>query len=160
VIDENGYVRDYRQTDNVIVNAGWNELVRNTFTGIYDPASALQDVVTSPFSHIGIGSADNTDLPLDVANIGLGAELACPRESIGISSAGASIGVITVTLSVEFDASTDAGCQSADIDEAGLFNGTLPSGTAMFARNTFATVPQLGPFDFLEIDWDFTFNTT
>jgi len=165
VIDENGYVRDYRQTDNIIVSVGWDALVRNAFSGDYtvDPDGGgrgdLQSSNPGPFSHIGIGSDGGTGLFLGPDNTGLGAELSgCIRSPIGIHSDGAfgtSISEIQITLFAEFDAETNSGCQTVDIKEAGLFNAT--SGGAMFARNTFTTVPALGLFDFLEIEWDFTF---
>ena len=168
VFDENGYVKVYRQTDNVIVDGGWNTLVENAFSGDYtfDPdgngPGTLSGTSVSPFSHIGIGSDDGTTLTLGSTNFELGAEItACDRSPIGIFSDGASSASgssITVKLFAEFDAEFDVGCRGTDIKEAGLFNGT--SGGTMFARNTFDTVPALGPFDFLEIAWDFTFTST
>jgi len=169
VIDENGYVKDYRQTDNIIVSVGWDELVRNTFSGDYtiDPdgfgQGALQSFNPGPFSHIAIGSDDGNSLFIGPDNTALGLELSgCPRSPIGIHSDGAfgtSISEITVTLFAGFDAETSPSCGGIAISEAGLFNGTAAQNTVMFARNTFTEIPPLGSFDFLEIEWEFTFTS-
>jgi len=164
VIDENGYVRDYRQTDNVIVLAGWNATVLNLFSGDYDIGQfggLLQNDNPGPFSHIGIGASPSTAINIDT---GLGSELSgCPRSPIVIQSGGAvntgGTSSILVTVFGGFNEPSDVDCQTADISEAGLFNGTSPLGITMLARNTFTTVPQLGASDFLEIEWDFTFNS-
>lgn len=167
VIDENGYVKDYRQTDNLIVSVGWDELVRNTFSGDYnfDPdgqgAGTLQSSNPGPFSHIAVGS-NTAALAIGPDNTGLGTELSgCPRSPIGIFSTGASGtsgSSIDITLFAGFDGA-DVDCRFA-ISEAGLFNGTEGQQTVMFARNLFTEVPALGASDFLEIDWIFTFSST
>jgi len=167
VIDENGYVKDYRQTDNVIVLAGWNATVQNLFSGDYaiDPdgggPGSLQATAPSQFSHIAVGSDDGTTLTVDNTNMALGAELSgCPRSTLGVFSDGAIVSsgsLINVKLFGGFDG-VDADCRFA-INEAGLFNGTAAQITVMFARNTFTTVPALGASDFLAIEWDFTFTS-
>ena len=168
VIDENGYVKDYRQTDNVIVIGGWDALVENAFEGdfLFDPdgsedVGSLNATAPGAFSHIGIGSDSTTAINIDTA---LKSELTgCPRSTLGIvadnatNAAGSSS--ITVSLFGGFNEPADIDCQGTAINEAGLFNGTQAQNTAMFARNTFSTVPALGSFDFLEIDWDFTFSS-
>lgn len=171
VTDENGYIKNYLQTDNVIVDGGWNNLVLNAFSGDYtvdfgSGPGALQSDAPSPFSHIGIGNGTGTPLSTDASLFG---ELpACDRSTLEIFSDGASStsgSSITVSLFAEFDAFLDSGCAGdaildVDISEAGLFNGTASQNTVMFAHTAFSpTVPPLGPFDFLEIQWDFTFSS-
>jgi len=174
VTDENGYVKDYRQTDNIITRSGWDTLVQTAFVGDYSfipgvssgspTGSDRLNGVGGPFSHIGIGSDDGTIRPLNAFNDILGAELAgCTRSTLAIDSNGGSGGgiaqplaVIEFTLFAGFDGS-DPDCGFA-ISEAGVFNGTqADTGVTMFARNNFATVPALGAQDTLEIEWDFTF---
>ena len=172
VIDENGHVKDYRQTDNVIVLGGWDALVENAFSGDYafiPPGGTLSGALKSsspgPFSHIAIGSDDGTILTKANTNTALGAELTgCPRSPIGVHVDGAfdvsGSTEILVQLFGGFDAETNPSCGGTAISEAGLFNGTAGVGTpAMFARNTFTEIPALGSFDFLEVQWDFTFNS-
>jgi len=165
VIDENGYIKDYRQTDNVIVLAGWDALVENAFSGTYVTGLGhLNGTGAGPFSHIGIGSFDDIDLPAANTNTALGAELTgCPRSTLGIDSVGAidftGASEILVELFAGFNEPSDIDCQNIAISEAGLFNGTAAQNTVMFARNTFTTVPALGAEDTLEIEWDFTFNS-
>ena len=161
VIDENGYVRDYRQTDNVITLGGWNALVENVFSGTYQTGLGhVNGTGAGPFSHIGIGESSATALNTQTA---LGFELpTCPRSPIGIDSGvaiGSSGASITVDLIAGFDVETNSGCGGSTISEAGLFNGTAAQNTAMFARNTFTEVPELGSFDSIEILWVFTFNS-
>jgi len=162
LIDENGYVKNYVQTDNVIVESGWNALVENVFSGTYEGGlGLLNGTGAGPFSHIAVGASANTALASQTTLVD---ELAgCPRSPLFISSpiAVTSSGTsITVSLSAGFDAETDSGCTGTALNEAGLFNGTTAQNTVMFARNVFSSeVPALGSFDFLEIDWDFTFTS-
>lgn len=162
VTDENGYVKDYRQTDNVIVATGWNALVENVFTGTYFGGTGLiNGTGATPFSHIAIGSSPNTATSSEITLV---SELTgCPRSLIDISAPIATTisgSTITVSLFAGFNEPSDSDCLNIAINEAGLFNGTAAENTVMFARNTFTTVPALNEFDFLEIDWDFTFSST
>jgi len=164
VLDENGFVRDYRQTDNVIVDSGWDTLVALGFTGV-----AGLSTPSGPFSAMGIGTGgitgpDASDEGLaTLALDALGTAAACPRSSIEASSLGASqpggpgtSSIIELDVFAEFDGADCEG--SLAIDEAGVFNvGGVPPGGEMFARNTFAPVAPLGDLDVLEIDWTFTF---
>ena len=161
VTDENGYVKHYRQTDNVIVDVGWNNLIENSFTGIYNPGSGkLNGTGASAFSHIAIGSVGTG---LATTNDALEFELTgCPRTPLEIDGTSADIDTgkssIAFTLFAGFGNEIVSGCTGTDISEAGVFNGTSGANTVMFARNVFTTVPALGSFDFLEIAWDFTFS--
>ena len=168
VIDENGYVRDYRQTDNVIVESGWDTLVQNAFTSVDGFVGGIPTPLGGSFSHMAIGTDDfagTPNLALAEDNAALGAEATtCSRVFIkDITSAGAGAvtpGVLDFTLSATFSAVVDAGCAgTGDITEAGVFNADISPNGEMFARNSFTPVPELGVNDSLEIEWDFTFNS-
>jgi len=169
VLDENGFVKDYRQTDNVIVNSGWNTVAQNSFVNhdeFGEAELALGGTIPGtggPFTHMGIGTVDTG---LSGANADLAAPaiatipgtLPCPRSIIEVGSDGASIGIgldssIEIFVFAEFDG---ASCEASDpINEAGIFNAATTG--EMLARNTFIPVAALGSLDVLEIDWTFTF---
>ena len=159
VIDENGYVKAYIQSDNTIVENGFNILVQETFLG----ASGGIPASTGPISHMDIGDNDTPTVALAAGNSGLGSPVAgsCARDAFdSVSSTGATtvstFATIAVTVTSTFAGST---CSTANpIVEAGVFN-SLTTGQ-MFARNTFAGVSTLGASDTLVIDWTFTFTDT
>jgi len=162
VVDENGYVKDYRQSDNVIVEHGWEALVQNGFSITPFTGAIVAPTGGSAFSHIGIGSGGAD--PLSGLNEDITTPIvACPRSVLEAFSDGAGTDpmlgstIITFELSADFFGDDCAG-DGSDIDEAGVFNtdGVSPGGE-MFARNAFAPVTALGPDDSLLIDWDFTF---
>ena len=172
VLDENGFVKDYRQTDNVIVNSGWNTIVQNSFVN-HDfngnPIAMAGGIpsTSTAFTHMGIGTgsgtldANNADIATPAIDVS-GTNVACPRSLIEVSSAGSSgtgpgVGsTITVNVFAEFDGAECEG--SAEINEAGVFNAAGIPGGEMLARNVFTGVTALGALDVLEIDWTFTFS--
>lgn len=156
VIDGNGYVTTYIQSDNQIVETGLNVLVRETF------AVTAGDVPASdgPITHMDIGDNDTPAVALASDNVGLGSPIAggCVRsgfDSVTSNTAASTANVASIDVTV---VATFLGpeCANADpIIEAGVFNDV--SAGQMFARNTFTGVPELGDDDSLVIDWKFTF---
>jgi len=171
VIDENGYVTAYRQTDNVIVEKGWDNLVSTVFTGdfTFDDGDGAGEITGagSAFSHMAIGTGT---VPASNSDTTLGLELSgCARSSpLGIiadfSTSLPSTPFTTTSIVTLFGGfqgePASAGCSgTGPITEAGVFNAA--SAGTMFAKNTFnPSVPTLGENDFLEIEWDFTFTST
>ena len=162
VVDENGYVRDYRQTDNLILNDGWDALVQTAFVGNYnidfgEGAGLLTNAVTpDPFSIMAVGSGAGA---ITTADAGVAEILsACnPVPFVGIFSDGSvdvtGAATIEFTIFAEFEGVSCTDAQNDAIDEAAIIN----TGAVAFARNTFTPVAALGPADALEIDWTFTF---
>jgi len=169
VLDENGMIKSYQQSDNVIVEHGWEALVQAGFAGpfingIGDPVPGT----SGAFTHIGIGTGLGISA-LSGSNEGLGIPvIGCPRSVIeDITTEGAftdpdGSSSIAIELFASFTG-IDCGGDPADpvsIDEAGIFNtdGSAPPGVGeMFARNGFTPVAPLGPLDLLELDWTITF---
>jgi len=155
VLDENGYVKDYRQSDNVIVADGWNALVQTAFPGDYSFGAI--PATSGAFTHVGLGSGAG---PLGGGNVSLGTALvACPRVAFAdIFSDGAQVD-LTLFSTIDIEIAADfAGATCTDnvvINEAGIFNDATTG--EMFARNTFGDVPALGISDALELDWTLTF---
>lgn len=164
VLDENGYVTDYRQTDNLIVNDGWETLVQTAFDGDYtfvDCVSCPGDLTgdaADPFSRMAIGSGGATGPQIIDGGVNTVLSDCVPVTFAGIEADNAAAGgggesEIVFTIFAEFDGATCSDAQSDDIDEAAILN----TGNEMFARNTFNPVSALGSQDVLEIEWTFTF---
>ena len=159
VIDENGNIRDYRQSDNVIVGTGWDTLVQTAFPGDYSFGAIVTTATSStPFGFIGVGT-DGLVSPLGAGDPALSAEV-CRSAFSEIFSAGAVVdpdpitgfSAITIEIAADFDG---IGCPGFTLNEAGIFND--PAAGEMFARNTFGDVAPLGSDDTLELDWSLTF---
>lgn len=157
VIDENGYVKQYSQSDNHIVENGMTILAQETFGTA--PLTGGIGTSSGPVSHMAIGT-DGTGSA--AGNTGVTAITGCARLPATITATAATTAAtfaeIVVSTTATFDGGTiGTSCSAAaDITEAGMFN-SLGAGE-MFARNTgFAAVTTLGSTDTLKIDWDFTF---
>jgi len=162
VIDENGYVKTYIQSDNTIVQNGFNILVRETFSGTF---TGTIPTSTGPISHMGIGD-NNPSLTLAANNAALGSAVVdgtCARDlfdSVFSNTATTSGTFATIDVKVTSTFLGSACATANDIVEAGVFNAGGAGAGEMFARNTFAGVSTLGADDTLVIDWTFTFTDT
>ena len=158
VYDVDRNVKQYMQTDNVIVNNGLDMLAINTFT----PSAPFTGGINASLSdvthmQVGLGTTQ-----LGATANALGTAIAtCTPDTFTGTGAAASAGVATVTLQGIFDVAGDgAGCQDT-LGEAGLFDSSSGSGvTSMFAQNAFSPSVALGASDQLQVDWTFTFTDT
>ena len=159
VIDENGNVKQYVQSDNRIVVRGTDMLVTNTLV----PSGAWTGTINStvaPVTHMQIGTSSAADTSTTAAL--LGAVAGCnPVTFTADSAAGADSGGFAETqptLSATFSGA--APCNTT-FNEAGLFDDVAGSGvTSMFARGVFSTGVTLATTDSLDVDWTFTFTDT
>ena len=158
VIDENGNVKQYVQTDNRIVVRGTDMIVTNTFL----PSSAWTGTINAtvaPVTHMQIGDTGGADTSTTSAL--LGAVGGCnPVAITAFANAGADVATFARTTTIISATFSGAGACATSFLEAGLFDSDEGSGiTTMFARGTFASVT-LAATDSLDIDWTFDFTDT
>ncbi|KFM18074.1 hypothetical protein AAA799P11_01231 [Marine Group I thaumarchaeote SCGC AAA799-P11] len=154
VFDENGDIKQYRQTDNTVLNEGEDCLATLTFDSAIDGAGNC-DHADVEFDGIWIGnqnagaiteSATNLTNPIDVAN----------ATNVNLTAASGATGSQT-SLDATFSFTT-----ALNIDEAGLANsvsnGTLGNVDAhadFLAIQTFTDIPVTSS-DTLNVDWTIT----
>jgi len=149
VLDENGVVKAYRQSDNQIVRDGMGIIASQVFGDI--------NFTQGPVHFMDIGTAgetatDDYDLTLATA-VGGG----CARQDVSWTNetavdAGGNLARISVNGTATFQGTS---CSALSIDEAGVFTAG-GAGAQMFARNTFNDV-DLEASDQLTLNWDFVF---
>ena len=150
VLDENGNVKAYRQSDNAIVQNGFNILAYNLFNGVN--LTAASNVNT-----IGIGTSGTAPAWNDV---GITENASCTNQTASWTSPGATVSGSNATITISGTATfgPSAACGGGTVyQEAGVFNHI--STGSMFARNTYTSVT-LQNTDSLQINWDFTFTDT
>jgi len=147
LVDADGNIKAYTQSDNRIVNQGLDMLIINTFS----PSSAFTggiDTALGAVSHmqIGTGTSEATNPATNtITPIG-----GCAPVTFTANNATTH----AITLSSTFSGATCA----ATVGEAGLFDGSTGSGTDdMFAQNAFASTIGFTASDSLDVDWTFTF---
>ena len=148
VTDENGFIKDYRQSDNQIVRDGMAIIASQVFGDI--------NYTQGPVHFMDIGTdgetlPDDYDLTLSSAVGG-----SCARQNVTWTNetavdAGGDLAQISVNGTATFQGSD---CAANSIDEAGVFTSLV--GGEMFARNTFNDV-DLEASDQLTLNWDFVF---
>ncbi len=150
VLDEEGNIKAYRQSDNAIVQNGFNILAYNLFNGVNLTAAANVNT-------IGIGTSgtapawNDSTLTFNAACINQTAVWTSPGATVSGSNA-------TITISGTSTFGPSAACGGGTVyQEAGVFNHV--STGSMFARNTYTSVT-LQNTDSLQINWDFTFTDT
>jgi len=141
--DENGNIKAYRQTDNVITNRGDDCLVSDAF-------------------NVAVGTCSSTALAYDDVHIGTTQTVFGETSTAGLtawkSTTAGSVGSIvaatgTSGASVKVTASfLDV---SASIAEAGLYNSASTVGTDFIALQSFTPIV-LGATDDLTIEWTVT----
>jgi len=158
VLDENGNVKQYVQSDNKIVQNGVDMLVINTlvpsaaYTGGID--TTLGDV---QWMQVGTGAGAGTSADNTLTTIGGCSPVTFTGTSAGGSDSGG-FATTSATLTATF---SGASCADPAVAEAGLFDGATGSGTDdMFSRGIFGSTVNLGAADSLDVDWTFTFTDT
>ena len=152
VYDTDGNVKQYMQSDNVIVNRGIDKLFVETFQP------------SSPFT----GGINTTSKTIEYMQLGTGgSELGTSATALGSATAGCITtftgvgagGGAALGINATFDNSIGGGaCVGPNLGEAGLFDTVHGSGVAaMFAQNAFSSGVILGSSDSLDVDWTFTF---
>ena len=147
VKDADGNVKQYLQSDNLIVDAGMDQMGDLMF-----PDINLNGAVDNKFSYIGIGvgtlaaAAGNTDVQTAIGG--------CSRvqdSNVNSPAATSPTGSITVTVDASFSGAT---CANAAVNEAVLANAA--SGGDILARKLFASSVNLGASDTLDVTWTIT----
>ncbi|MEX0765041.1 MAG: hypothetical protein WEC35_02450 [Nitrosopumilaceae archaeon] len=144
VNDENGNVKAYRQTDNLITNTGITQMNALFFEDITATASAEA-------SHFAIGTGGETV----AAYTSTGSDLitaigGCARQDAAFSAGSAATGDQIVTGTASF---SGASCAASSVDEGVVYND-LTVGESL-ARTVFAAVT-VGSGDTLNLSWTFT----
>lgn len=144
VIDENGNVKGYRQTDNLITDTGISNM-----NGLYfeDIAGAADGEA----SHFAIGTGGETA----AAYTGTGSDLitaipGCARQDAAFSAGPALNGDQTITGTASFSGAT---CAALSVDEGVLYND-LTAGQSL-TRTVFTSV-DVGAGDTINLTWTFT----
>ncbi len=148
VFDENGFIKQYAQSDNAIMDDGEDCAVRDLFDDNDDGGSACGTLGGS-FDRIAIGTSTSA---VAVGQSSLVAETTRTQDTACVFTAangGTQAG--QCVLSSQFTGIT------ATIEESGVFDAA-PGGN-MFARQLTGTV-SLVPADTLQVDWTFTIDGT
>ena len=136
VKDAEGKLKDVREFDNLVMDAGEDEL-----------AQLLVGVAATAFTYIAIGTDSTAAADSQAA---LGGEISTNGGSRAQDASPSTSGnVSTVSVTYSF---TDA----LAIQEAGLFND--PTAGDMFSRQTFAVV-NVGNGDSMTVTWNITVGT-
>ena len=172
LLDSDGNVKAYRQSDNLIVNQGENCALKLLFQAV--PAATGTSVCTGAntegFHYIEIGnvSASQSGTPASPLstdyrlygshnattagnNPGLVRKVATTQTWTNSTSATSS-GAAQVILAATF---TNSGSSSKTVNESGIFNSTMGTNgntDAMFARQVFSTIT-MAPSDSLTVQW-------
>ena len=150
---ETGAIKEYRQTDNLIVNNGENCAAKMLFRGGSATGSSVcTGANTEGFNFIAIGESSTAAADAQNALVDAADEtgLATPIQgSIVWTNASGTGGAIAEITSVF----TNSGASTETITESGLFNSTAANG--MFARQTFTGIP-VDVSDSLTVEWTIT----
>jgi len=158
VLDDNGNVKQYVQTDNRIVFKGVDQLVINTLVPSVVYTGGIDTTLTPvQWMQIGDGIVADTSSTNIITPIP-----GCLTQTFTGTGAGAvdlaTFASTSVTLTSTFSGAT---CADPAVSEAGLFDDVGGSGTGdMFSRGLFGATVNLGAADSLQVDWTFTFTDT
>lgn len=156
--DPSGNIKAYRQTDNAILNTGFNCAPLALFgTATYGSCSATpSSYKIIALSNTGAAGHDTTLTNLaEVTATGLAASTADSNTVTTISAAtsGGTASSVT-TLSKTF--STTSGASAVTVAAAALQDGTATSGVNVFAAKTFGSSITVNPGDSLTVNWAIT----
>lgn len=129
--DENGTVKEEREVDNLVVQAGLNFI-----------ASRMKDATADVMSHMSVGTTSTTPTLSDTA---LGSEVSGSRVAL--------TNTVVSGSNVTYTATFNPGVGTGALVEAGIFNAAS-SGT-MLCRTTFAVINK-NAADTLTISWTVT----
>ena len=151
LIDEDGYVKAYRQTDNQLVQEGFGVLCNLLFTGVTGCTN-----VGGAMSHMQIGtdgttatSAGQTDVLTDIALCGRVAF----DSAVGVVSTVGVLAQVKVTVIATFQGSNDC---VGTVAEVMMHNDATKLTGEALGRNIFTGVAVTAD-DSLEITWDITY---
>jgi len=172
LLDSEGNIKEYRQSDNLIVNQGENCALKLLFQ--QGPAAAGNTVCaganTIGFRYIEIGNVSasqagtpSSPLSTDVRLYGSHNNTGSAGNNPGLvrkaattvtwsnSTSSTSTGAAQVVLAATF---TNSGTSSKTVNESGIFNDTAANyqTDAMFARQVFSTIT-MAPTDSLTVQW-------
>ncbi len=162
VSDAAGNIKEYRQSDNLIVNQGENCVLNMLFgplggDSVGAGTNTCAGEINEGFRFIAIGNGTSAAGNL---NATLGTEYTTANSASGMarkegttitftnSTAATGISQATALIEATF---TNAGSTNT-VEESGLFNGTLSSTDGLFARQQFDTI-SLNNGDSLTVRW-------
>ena len=151
---ETGMIKEYRQSDNRIVNGGENCAAKLLFRGSAAGNSVCTGANTEGFNFIAIGTGGSTaaaneqaSLETEATSAGLSTPIQGNIVWTNSTATGTTAGGATVEITSVF---TNTGA-SQNIDESGLFNSTDTT-DGMFARQVFTAIP-VDTNDSLTVEW-------
>ena len=152
--DEDGNIKAYRQTDNVVHDDGFNQIIDDAFGS---SACAACQATTTNFNFIQIGTGTPGATSTNV--LGIPAPAGCARFANTAVSVTDSF-LVTISSSFGGSASTadvaNVACEGLAVTEAGLFNNLTVG--EMFAAQGFAAINIASTTDVLTVTWELTFS--
>ena len=144
--DENGNIKAYRQTDNVVLNTADNCMSEILFT--LTSGNGCTSAAKYDFIHIGISSdASTSEADADPLPIGF-TTVDTSTDSIVLTNATGTGGAATKLTATFLDV-------NANIDEAALRNSSTEGGGNALAYQQFTEIV-LGASDDLTVEWTIT----
>lgn len=161
--DKDGNLKDYRQTDNAVVDDGEQCISKMLFgttqasagRGEYTGTSACTGALTGAWDVIAIGTdstaaADTQVILLNETASSDGLERGVATTKTWTNGTGSTTTKIVMSKTFTSDSPRDH-----TIQESGLFNSTTVAGSGMLARQTFSGVT-LSDGDSITVTWTFT----
>lgn len=161
--DKDGNLKDYRQTDNAVVDDGEQCISKMLFgttqasagRGEYTGTSACTGALTGAWDVIAIGTdstaaADTQVILLNETSSSDGLERGVATTKTWTNGTGSTTTKIVMSKTFTSDSPRDH-----TIQESGLFNSTTVAGSGMLARQTFSGVT-LSDGDSITVTWTFT----
>lgn len=161
--DKDGNLKDYRQTDNAVVDDGEQCISKMLFgttqasagRGQYTGTSACTGSLTGAWDVIAIGTdstaaADTQVILLNETSSSDGLERGVATTKTWTNGTGSTTTKIVMSKTFTSDSPRDH-----TIQESGLFNSTTVAGSGMLARQTFSGVT-LSDGDSITVTWTFT----
>jgi hypothetical protein len=153
VTDANGNIKEYRQSDNIIVNRGEQCAAKLLFQGTVGAAGSTvcTGANTAGYRVIAIGTGTNAAAEADVVlqTARTDGTLAPRLASVTWTNSTGSPSVTQVVLTATF---TNNSGGAVAIAESGLFNSTSVNNGGMFARQQFSAV-NMNVNDQLTVTW-------
>ena len=157
--DNEGNLKAYRQTDNVITANGENCVAKALFTpskyatGVASSGTTCVGAITVPFSFIALGNgttqAQNTDNNMQTQHTITGLEI---RSGTVTFTNSTGLGTPSTASIVSIANTFTSAGTTTTVSEAGLFNGTSASTNGMFAHKTFTPIT-VNSGDSLAVTW-------
>jgi hypothetical protein len=166
VRDQDGNLKDYKQSDNVITNTGENCVSKAIFRpSLYRTGTTnavCTGAITQPFAYIALGIGTTAEAPTDnnmetqTSATGLGIALGSITFTNSTGAGSGTNGAAKVVIARTF---TNTSGGTVNIAEAGLFNDTASSTNGMFAHKVFTPIA-VANNDQLTVTWTINFGNT